>query len=369
MIRKISLSVVLVVGAVWFLATFVLSLWTKTHDADQLTSALKPAFSDATIAQTQADSVAVNAVVKDLNTTTVPLLADLTKQKPNQVVKIVSEAFPSVGRLLTTTDNQGRPYADGRTYLDHAAGYIGTVSTALDANQHDFTLASNIPTKSLPTTGLATLFAILGLVVLGFGGLFLWKPDLARGLGVGLVALGLVVVAVTFVLNVPGKTQSLDNVTNAFRPVVATSGPLSIDEGQQYLDAVAAADTELESKLVPTLAGLLDVPQGTVRSVLTEKDPVLAGALFGKAEGNPAVSPLRDILDRWNGLAAAVKSQRANFAGTDDIPGWGMPSTMVQFLLVGPALIIVLAAIGWIVPPLPAPQPVPVYRRERALVG
>jgi len=365
-IRKISLTVVLVVGAVWFTATFLLNLWTKTNDADQLTSTLAPAFSDATIAQTQADSAAVNGVVKDLNTTTVPLLADLTHQQPAQVVKVVGEAFPSFGRLLTTTDNHGQPYPDGKPYLEHAAGYIETVSTTLDAQQADFGPASNIPTKSLPTKDVAVLFAVLGLAMLGIGGAFIRKPDLARPLGATVAALGLVVVAVTFVIDVPGKTQSLDNVTNAFRPVFADSGPLSIDEGQAYLDNVGAADQELEAKLVPTLSELLKVPPATVKSVLADKDPVLAGALLGKAANNPRVSPLRDILDRWNGLAATVKGQRANFRGTDGIPGWGMPSTMVQFLLVGPALILVLCGIAWIVPPVAAPQPVRTYRREYA---
>ena len=369
MIRKISLTVVLVVGVVWFAATFLLNLWTKTHSADQLTAALKPAFSDATIAQTHADSKAVDAVVRDLNTTTVPLLANLTHQKPAAVLKVVSQAFPSVGRLLTTTDNQGKPYTDGKTYLDHAAGYIATVSNTLDAEQHDFDQASQIPTKFLPTTAVAWLFALLGLIAIGLGSVFIWKPELARAVGAAIVALGLVVVVVTFLIDVPGKTQSLDNVTNTFRPVFATSGPLSIDEGQAYLDAVGKADKTLETKLVPTLSSLLKVPPATVTSVLTSKDPVLAGALFGKATDNPKVSPLRDILDRWNGLAAAVKSQRTNFSDTDAIPGWGMPSTMVQFLLVGPALILVLAAIGLLVPPMGAQEPVPTYQRERVGVA
>jgi hypothetical protein len=216
----------------------------------------------------------------------------------------------------------------------------------------------------LNIVALAVLFVILGLVVLLIGGLFIWRPSLARPLGAALMALGLIVVAITLFIDVPGKTQSVDSITNAYRPVFATTGPLSINTGQEYLNAVSAADTTLQTELVPTLSTLLKLPAATVTTALTENSPQVANALFGKDSVDPTVSPLRGIVNRWDGLAGIVVAQRSNFANADDLPGWGMSTTIVQFLLAGPALILVLAGAGWVVPPLGPQPPVQTYRRR-----
>ena len=53
MIRKISLTTILVVGVVWVVATLLFNLWSKAPAADHLTNALQPAFTNAGIAQQQ----------------------------------------------------------------------------------------------------------------------------------------------------------------------------------------------------------------------------------------------------------------------------------------------------------------------------
>jgi hypothetical protein len=365
-IRKISLTTILVVGVVWVVATLLFNLWGKAPAADHLTNALQPAFTNSGIAQQQLDSKTVNAFVTDLNTTTVPLLATLTHQSNAQVGALLSKTFPDVGKLLSTNDNSGQPFADGQSYLSHAAGYIATIAATNQAQQHNFRNVRQIPIKGLNIVALAVLFVILGLVVLIIAGLFIWRPSLARPLGAALMALGLVVVAVTLFIDVPGKTQSVDSITNAFRPVFATTGPLSINQGQDYLNAVSAADTTLETQLVPTLSTLLKLPSATIVATLTKTSPVVSAALFAKDPANPNVSVLRGILNRWDGLAGIVVAQRSNFANADDLPGWGMSTTIVQFLLAGPALILVLAGAGFVVPPLGPQSPVQTYRRSGA---
>lgn len=349
MVKKIALSVALLIGFVWAAATFIFNLWAKPPAADNLLAALKPAFTDAALAQEASDAKTVDAFVNDLNTTTVPLLAKLTGKSAGEVVTLVSTAFPEVGKLLATADNSGQPYADGKTYLDHANGYVTTVATALNANKQNWVDSRNLPTKDLPMVTVTVLFLVLGLAVLAIGFVALRKPALGKPMGALLIVVGLVVPVVTFLISVPRKTQSVDQLTNAFRPVFATSGALSIDEGQAYLKAVRAADQTLEAKLVPTLADLLKLSPETVTSTLKQTSPVVATALFAKDPANAKVSVLGGILDRWDGIAAIVVDERPNFKKTDNIPGWGMPTTMVQFLLVAPALLLALAGVGVVV--------------------
>jgi hypothetical protein len=199
---------------------------------------------------------------------------------------------------------------------------------------------------------VAWLFLLLGLATLVLGGLLRAKPELGQRLAAGVAGLGLVVIAVTFGLHVPGKTQALDNVTDSFRPVFTSDGPSSIAEGQAYLDAVRAADVELETKVIPALPALLRLSPEAVVSALSKNSPIVAGAMLEKDAANPKVSVLGGILDRFDGLAATVNANVDDFRSTDRIPGLGLPASSVAVLLVGPAILLLLAAAG-----IAAPRP------------
>lgn len=368
MIKRVSVGVVLAIGAVWVLATFSLGLWGKTAAADRLTKDLKPAFSSAGLRQESADAAAVNAVVSELSTTTIPFLAAQLHTTPQAVVKLLA-GNPAIAKALGTTDNAGKPFADEKSYLVHASGYLTTVVSALQAEQHDFTKASDIPTSALATTTLAWLFLVLGVVALALGVLVLTKPALIKPLVAGIAALGVVVVAVTYLLDVPGKTQALDNVTNEFRPVFTSSGPLSIAEGGQYLAAVRAADVELETKVIPALPNLLKLSPAAVADALRSNSPAVAGALLDKDKADPKVSVLAGIVGRFDALAATVQHDIGDFRSTDRIPGLGWPATSVQVLLVVPALVLMLGAAGLAVSGRTRRQQPSTTRRALAGVG
>ncbi len=365
-IRRISLTVVLLVGVIWAVATVLFNLWGKAGSVDKLTDALQPAFTNSAVTQYQSDVTSVNAVITDLNTTTIPTLATDLHKSPADVSALLSTTWPDVGKLLANKDNAGQPYADGKPYVVHAADYMNTIATTLKAQQHNFAQTSDIPIKGMSAQGVTWLFLILGLVTIAIGLVFIWRPAWARPLGALLIVLALAIVVVSLVIDVPGKTRSADALTDAFRPVFATSGELSIDTGQQYLQSVAAADKTLQTQLVPTVASLLSVTPDQASAALRQASPTLSHALFDKDPNNADTSVLGGILNRWDGLAATVVAQRHHFADADDLPGWGMPTTIVQFLLVGPAMLILLAAIGWLVPPYRRLEPVPVYGRYAA---
>ncbi|PZS20893.1 MAG: hypothetical protein DLM57_00060 [Pseudonocardiales bacterium] len=346
MIKKVSLAIVFVVGLTWVAATFIFNLWSKAPGVDGTTKVLRPAFSNAGVAQEQKDINAVNGVVTELKTVTIPFLATQLKVTPAAATTLLASKFPAVGVALGTTDTDGKPYADGKTYLEHAAGYLTTVVTTIKAQQPGFKSAESIPTKDIPTIGLTWLFLVLGIVVLLVAALVILKPGLGRVLAAVVVVVGIVVIAVTYVLDVPGKTQGVDNITNAFRPVYKSSGPLSINTGAKYLAGVRAADVEIETKVVPALPGLLNVPLATVVTALQTNSPKVSAALLGQDPADRKISVLAGILGRFDALAAKVKQSSSDFKKTDGIPGLGWPTTIVQFLLVGPAVLLILAGLG-----------------------
>ena len=350
MVKKVSLGVVVGIGVVWVLATFALGLWGKTAAADRLTADLEPAFSNAEASQEEA--AAVGAFTEELETKTIPFLAEQLHAKPHDVTDLLASTYPAVGRVLSAKDNSGSKFEDGKPYLNHASAYLTGVTAELRTSQDDFSQASDIPASYLPTKAVAWLFLLLGLATLVLGGLLRAKPELGQRLAAGVAGLGLVVIAVTFGLHVPGKTQALDNVTDSFRPVFTSDGPSSIAEGQAYLDAVRAADVELETKVIPALPALLRLSPEAVVSALSKNSPIVAGAMLEKDAANPKVSVLGGILDRFDGLAATVNANVDDFRSTDRIPGLGLPASSVAVLLVGPAILLLLAAAG-----IAAPRP------------
>lgn len=346
MIKRVSLGTIVAIGAVWVLATFVLGLWGKTAAADRLTSDLKPAFSNAGIHQSSLDAASVDAFTKELETTTIPFLAQQLDAKPQDVVALLASNYPAVGKVLGTTDNHGASFADGHSYLEHASSYLDKVTATVKENRSNFNKASDIPAPFLPTKAVAVLFLVLGLAALALGAVAATRPALLPRVAAGTATLGLVVIVVTFALGVPGKTQALDDLTGDFRPVFTSSGALSIAEGQQYLDAVRAADVELETKVLPALPALLKTTPAAVAAALTSKSPVVAAALLTRDGSNSDLSVLAAIVARFDSLAATVSDNVADFKSTDRIPGLGWPARSVEWLLVIPAIALFLSALG-----------------------
>jgi hypothetical protein len=345
-IKRASLTVVLLIGVIWVAATFIFNLWGKTKSVDKLTDSLRPAFSNSGIAQEQKDVTAVQGVVTELETVTIPFLATTLKTTPAALTALLAAKYPAVGTALGTTGPDGKKYTDGKLYVDHAVAYLNTVVTTIKSQQKSFNNADTLVSKDISTVGIAWLFLILGIVVLIVGALIATRPGLTRPLAVLTAVLGVVVILVTYVLKVPTKTQSVDDLTNAFRPVFATSGPLSIDTGAKYLAGVRAADNQIETQVIPALPGLLGLPQATVVAALQANSPKVAAAFLGKDPANPKVSVFAGTVDRFDAIAMKVIVDREDFKNTDSIPGLGWPTTSVQLLLVGPAILLILAGLG-----------------------
>jgi len=344
--KRVSIYVVIVVGLVWVLATFVLGLWGKTAAADRLTSDLKPTFSSSGIKQSTNDAATVDAFTNELNKKTIPFLADQLDMSKPALSAYLSKNFPAVGKVLGDKANDGSTFADSDQYLTHASGYLNQVTAAIAENKKNYDDTSAIPASWLPTKVVAWLFFLLGVVALGLGALAVRKPTAAQRAGSLTAVVGVVVVGVTFVLGLPGKTSALDNLTDNFRPVFEGHGSLSINEGAGYLKAVRAADVELETKVLPALPALLKTTPDTVAKLLTKNSPTVAAALLSKDASNAKVSVLGGILDRFDAIAATVTSDVDDFQSTDALPGAGLPATSISWLLVGPAVLLLLAGYG-----------------------
>ena len=315
--NPIALGIVLVVGAVMAIGALVISLPAKTQGVDNLTNAFRPAFTPQALTQTRRDMDTVKAMAADLDSKAIPALATQLGVTPDQFRGNLASGFPAVGagmRQLPTI----LPYFDG-------------VVGGLETQASNFHLADAIPAKPFPATFVTYLFLLPGLALAALALLGLLRPAPFRTIAFGVAAaVGVVLIVAPLALSVPKKTQAVDGVTNAFRPVFSVEGARTT---RAYMDTVQSMADELTGKALPALATQLKVSPDQLGKTLAANFPKVATGM----EQLPAILP------RFQAIVTGVEANRANFRLADSIPTASTPTTLLHWLFVIPALVLVTA--------------------------
>ena len=311
----VALGIVFVVGAVMAVGALVIGLPAKTQGVDNLTNAFRPAFRPVNLAQSRKDMDTIKAMAAELDTKAIPALATQLHTSPEEFRAGLASGSPAVGagmRQLPTI----LPYFDG-------------VVGGLQAEADNFRLADAIPAKPFPATFVTYLFLLPGLALAAVAGLGLLRPARFRIVAFGVAAaVGAVLIVAPLALSVPKKTQAVDRVTNAFRPVFATEG---VRTTRAYMDAVQAMADELTGKALPALAAQLKITPDELGQAMATNFPAVAAG----------VNELGAILPRFQALVSGVEKNRTNFRLADSIPTASTPTTLLHWLFVIPALVLV----------------------------
>ena len=315
--RKLSLLLVIVVGAFWLVGAFALDYPAKTQAVDDLTGALRPAFTDGGLAQANADVATATTFASDFQTKAVPVLAQRLGVTADDLVTTVATDYPAVGA--------------GLDQLPEILGYFGGVQQTMAAQQPSFQRADAIPTTELPNTTVHWLFVALGVGAIAIGGAGL--ATRGRALPSAAAVFGVGVIATTLLLSVPAKTTAVDELTAAFRPVFTAQGAA---QARGYVDTLQAMQGQLTTEALPGVATMLGVTPEELGATLAADVPTVSAGL----EQLPAV------LSRIDALVTTVEANIHNFELADSMPTAGLPTTAVTWQLVLPAggLIVVGAA-------------------------
>jgi hypothetical protein len=311
----VALAIVFVVGAVMSVGALVIGLPAKTQGVDNLTNAFRPAFRPNALAQTRKDMDTVKAMAAELDTKAIPALAAQLHTSPDQFRASLASGFPAVGagmRQLPTI----LPYFDG-------------VVGGLQAQAGNFHLADAIPAKPFPATFVTYLFLLPGLALAAVAGLALVRPARFRIVALGVAAaVGAVLIVAPLALSVPKKSQAVDGLTNAFRPVFSSEGARTTGA---YMDTVQAMADELTGKALPALATQLKITPDQLGQAMAANFPAVA----------TGVNQLGTILPRFQALVSGVEKNTTNFRLADSIPTASTPTTLLHWLFVLPALVLV----------------------------
>ena len=314
MVRKISLTLVIVVGAFWVAGALAADYPKKTQAVDNLTNSFRPDFTDSALAQSAADLRTSKTFADDFRTKAAPALAQQLNVTPDQFVAFIAQQYPAVGK--------------GLTQLPHILDYFTSVQTTMAAQQHNFHQADAIPTKSLPNTTVTWLFVLPGIVamVLGATGFFFWRPVIPALSAL----LGLGVILTTLVISTPAKTRAADRLNDAFRPIFTTQ---SATQARGYITTLQAMDTQLTQQALPDLAGQLHVTPQQLTTTLATNFPTVATGL----------QQLPAILGRIDALVTAVNGNIHNFQLGDALPTKDLATTNVEWQFAIPAAVLILA--------------------------
>lgn len=310
-----------IVGLFLLISPFALDYPAKTQGVDNLTDSFRSTMTDEGLAQVRADMDTINAFAAQFQNEAAPAIAGALTQagvlgSPEEFGPFVGANFPAVAAGLSQ-------FAD--PILPHFNAIVG----GLEANQHDFERADSIPTGWLPTTSVHWIILLFGLVVSGVAIFGLTQAG-GGNVGAALGVIGVVLIALTLILQVPGKANSVDNLTDDFRDVFSTQGA---EITRERFEIVRATSDELQAAMVPALAGALGMTPEELGGFLGEQFPDVANGL----------GQLDDIIERFDGLVTGIENNVSSFALADSVPTEGKSTAWFPWHLLAPGIILGLA--------------------------
>lgn len=146
---------------------------------------------------------------------------------------------------------------------------------------------------------------------------FGWPHRVAAGL---LVVIGAGFVAVTLAANLFHVGPAFDRLTDDFRPFMNQK---TLQTNQNDINGLAAANTEIQTKMMPALAQQLGMSPQQFSTMMTQKYPDVAAGLAALPQVTPSFS----------GLVGTLDEQRPYFKAADEIPTASIPATSVPWSL------------------------------------
>jgi hypothetical protein len=261
------------VGVALIVIALATRLFTVAPASERLTDNFRPEMRQAELGQLRQDINGLSAAQSEFTTKVVPHLAAALHLTPQQLGATLGQQYPAVSA--------------GMQNVPAVSDKFNSVLDLLDQERVRFERADAIPTTSLPATTVPWALAASGAVCLAVA--FLASR---RWGGVAAVALGLLLIAGPLVLSLPGKADSADTMNSHLKPVYNAE---LVASAKQSLAGVQSMATELQTKLLAGLGGMLRMQPAQLQSYLAANFPALAAA----TESMPAA------LDRFERLVGA----------------------------------------------------------------
>ena len=264
------------IGALLILVAFTARLFTVAPAFERLTDDFRPEMRAAPLSQLQQDVNGLAAVQAEFTTKAVPQLATAARMSPQQFSAVMGHEFPAV--------------VAGLQSVPQVTQQFNQVLTVLSDERARFQRADAIPTRSLPATTVP--WGLVGAGALCIGVAFVVPRR--RGAATA-VALGLLLVVAPLIMSLPGKADAADTMNSHLKPVYTAQ---LVSGAQQSLAGMQAMGTELQTKMVPELAGMLHMTPAQLQAYLAGNFPAVTAGLASMPAALGHFTTLVNTFDR-----------------------------------------------------------------------
>jgi hypothetical protein len=282
-VRKAVAGLVIALGAVTLGMTAANNLFNVGPSFENLMGDFRPHLTNSAIATDRSDLAGLAAAGTELQTKMVPALAQQLGMTPAEFSAFVAKSYPQV--------------STGLTALPQITTTFNGLVTTLDKQRPLFRSADAIPTKDVPATTMPWALAGVGVVLILLGGWMWVRPRAGAMVAVGLGAL---LVATPLVLTLPQKAADADQLNSNLKPVYTAT---LVAQSKAALTTVSAMGTQLQTEMLPALAGRLQMTPTQLQQFLGQNFPATAAALSNL----PAAMP------RFQSLVTAFDSNLDNY--------------------------------------------------------
>jgi hypothetical protein len=136
---------------------------------------------------------------------------------------------------------------------------------------------------------------------------------------------GVALIVLPFIYDMPDRTRAADEMMEAFRPIVNKDHATLLSQDVGTLQAMAE-DTQ---KLLPALASQLGMTEEQMNEMLAKDYPGLAAG----------IQKMEEMLARLSGDTRTINQQVANFAEADKLP---VKWTPWIFVILGVVIVVLL---------------------------
>ncbi len=273
---------VLAIGVVMLIVLFANNLFTVGTAFEELTDDFRPIMTDEAIATAEADVAGLAAVSEEFNTQLGPAIAEALQMTPDELNAFLGTNFPAVAAGVAALPG----------IVEQFTGVVGL----LGQQQSNFEQADSIPTSNLPASSVPWIILLIGVGAIVVAILMLGKVGYGWMLAVGF---GVIVVALTLLLQFLPKSSAADDLNAALKPVYTEE---LVAGSAQALGVVGAMGQQMQEEMLPALAQQLQMSSEEMQGFLSQF-PATSAALEG----------LGDAMGRFQSMVTAFAAQLDNY--------------------------------------------------------
>ncbi|GMQ85323.1 MAG: hypothetical protein BMS9Abin07_0889 [Acidimicrobiia bacterium] len=306
--RKAAGGVVIVVGIVFIAVALLNNLFAVGPAFEELIDDFRPVLTDESLATARTDIAALEAAGEEFQTTVGPAMAQALDITPEEFGGLVQNQYPAV--------------AEGMAALPEITSTFSGLVDTLDSQQELFASADAIPTEDFPATTVPWIVTISGILAIA-AGVMLFMPG--RLWAILAVVLGAALLIAVFTLSLPQKAADADQLNENLTPIYTQE---LIDGATASLATVAAMGEQLQTEMLPDLAGQLGMSQEELNAFMGANFPATVAAMQN----------MPDSLERFQGFVGTFADNLDNY---ETIQPVGF-SPIIWMIVIG-AIVIVLA--------------------------